>query len=168
MVHVEIKPIKVFVQESVLFNEDNSKTDLIPATIFCISSYEKEALTFGIVLDNGSVFFYIPIHKISLSKDCSFEYSLKDLIYNNNESINFNISYFKYLEKQPLKIYLKYLNKWDTCKYIATLDWFEGNDLVHLVLISNGQLACMPSHKLNFTGEEKLESYKKIKSSWIV
>ncbi len=168
MIHTEIKPLKVFIKESVLFNEDSSKTNLVPATIFCISSYEKEALTFGVYLDNGSVFFYIPIHKISFKEDSLFDYQLNELIYNNNEAATCSVNYFEYLKKTNPKIYLKKIDKWINCNYILTIDWYQGNDLMHLVALENGQFACMPSHKINFAGKEVFENYKKIKSSWCV
>jgi len=166
MVHYEIDPIKAFVHESVLYDEDLSKDNMIPCEIFCISSYINEAITFGIKLFNGSLFFYIPPHKISLNKNIS-DLSLLDLVYNNNESDIITIKKFKNFN--TVFVYFKNKNIWLEGKYFYTLDWYEGNDLRHMILLENGQFCFMPSHKIKFDKDKlNFENYLKIHSEWKV
>ncbi len=168
MVHYDIKPIRAFVHESVLYDEDLTKKEMIPCTIFSLSCYKGEAITFGIVLDEGSVFFYIPPHKISLKKDTP-KYDLKDLVYNNCESEVFTVKKFKRLGVKPVSVYLKNKDKWVKGKYKLTIDWYKGNDLVHMIELETGEFCFLPSHKLKFEGaRKKFKAFLKMHSTWKV
>lgn len=50
---------------------------------------------------------------------------------------------------------------------IASVDWYDGNDLLHFVALMNGQFALLPSHKLMF-GICELPDYKKLRAEWRV
>ena len=163
MIHYEIKSIKAYVKEEFLYDGDKSKTKKIPCDIFCISFYPGEAFTFGIMLEEGSVFYYIPPHALSRKK---FSFDLRDLVYHNVPNGKFCIKKFKYLDKD-LRVYMKFKDKWFKGKYIFTIDWYEGNDLVHFVEV-NGQFAFLPSHKIKFRGKKDFLPFKKIHSSWSV
>lgn len=168
MVHCDIKAIKAFVHESALYDEDLEKKSMIPCTIFCISSYKGEAITFGILLDEGSVFFYVPPHKVSVKKEEPL-YDLKDLVYNNCESEIFTIKEFKRLREKQVDIYLKNKDKWVMGEYELTIDWYEGNDLVHMIKLETGEFCFLPSHKLKFDNtEKKFNPFLKMHSEWKV
>lgn len=165
-VHYEISPIKAFVHETALFDEDASKQGFVGCTVFAVSSYEGESPTFGIMLDDGSVFFYIPAHKLSLTGE-ELKYDLKDLVYHNcppGDVVVNNFSIFK-----SVSVYLKFKDVWEDGKYICTFDWFQDNGLLHFIILKNGQFCFMPSHKVKFNGGEKsFIFYKKIHSVWKV
>lgn len=168
MVHYEIEPIKAYVHESILYDEDKTKNNMIACTIFAISAYKNEVLTFGIVLDDGSVFFYIPPHKINV-KGKTPKYNLKDIVYHNCESETITINKFKELNKDKVNVYLKYKDKWVKGKYKLTIDWYKGNDLLHMVELKTGELVFLPSHKLKFNNTKKeFKPYVKMHNSWKV
>jgi len=134
---------------------------MIPCTIFAISAYKEESITFAITLDEGSTFYYIPPHKISIYKQKPL-FELKDIVYNNCESEIITIKEFKFLGKKPISIYLKNKDIWVEGKYILTIDWYKGNDLVHMIQINTGEFCFMPSHKLKFNGAKlKFKKFKK-------
>jgi len=164
MVHIEIEPIKAYVNEFVLYNGE--KQGIVPCKIFAVSFYQGESITFGIELDEGSVFFYVPPQMISLNKE--FEFKLNELVYHNCPSSIVTANKFKFLEEKNLKVYIKQREKWFNAKYLLTIDWYEGNDLLHMIIIDNKQIAFLPSHKIKFDGEEKFLPFKKMKFEWIV
>jgi hypothetical protein len=165
MVHVNINPIKAFVHESVLYDEDLSKKDLIECTVFSVSSYKDESITFGIVLKDGSVFFYIPPHKLTVLRTQP-KYELKDLVYHNCVDDEFVITCHDFLKKEVF-VYLKNEDEWVSGKYQFTIDWYKDNGLLHLIILDSGQFCLMPSHKVKFNGgEKKFVFYKKMHSIW--
>ena len=165
MVHVDIKPIKAYVHESVLYDEDLTKQDFIECTIFAVSSYKEESVTFGIILKDGSVFFYIPPHKLTINKD-KLKYELKDLVYHNCVDDEFVVNYYSFLQKK-VSVYLKNEDNWVSGEYQFTIDWYKDNGLLHLIILDSGQFCLMPSHKVKFNGgEKKFVFYKKIHSTW--
>ena len=53
--------------------------------------------------------------------------------------------------------------------YIASIDWYCGNDLLHFIALANGQFALLPSHKIMFgDGDEPLPDYEKLRAEWRV
>ena len=169
MVHEQIKPIKAYVHESVLYDEDMEKQDMIECTVFALSSYQGESLTFAIALADGSVFFYIPPHKLSLKKDGKLDYDLADLVYHNCAEEEFLVQRMDLLGEEPVSVYLKKADAWVNGEYMFTVDWYKGNDLLHMIVLENGQFCFMPSHKIKFLGGERsFVHYKKMHSTWSV
>lgn len=167
MVHIDIKPIKAYVHESVLYDEDSKKTGFIECTVFAVSSYKGESVTFAIILKDGSVFFYVPPHKLTISKD-PLKYSLTDLVYHNCEDHEFVVNYHSFFQKK-VYVYLKTEDEWVAGQYQFTMDWYKENGLLHLIILDSGQFCFMPSHKVKFNGgEQEFVFYKKMHSIWKV
>lgn len=59
--HYSIKPINAYVFKSLLCNNDSK--ELINCTIIGLCLYENETLCFDIILEDGSIFNYIPSKK---------------------------------------------------------------------------------------------------------
>jgi len=167
MVHLEIKPIKAFVHELVLYDMDPTYKDMIPCTIFGISSYLGEALTFSILLNDGSLFSYVPPHLISLTKEKN-PFSLKECVYHNSPDINIAVKEYSYLISQKTYVFIKERNEWFKSKYIFTIDWYRGNDLLHLLFIEDKFPVFLPSHKIKFKEDLNFKSYKKVHNEWII
>lgn len=123
------------------------------------------------MVKNQSIFSYVPPHLLSvdssiLSSDDDSFYELKDVVYHNCPDVEFALVVLEYL-KRPLSVYFKNLKVWSKAKYLFTMDWYRGNDLMHCVVLSNGQLGFFPSHKISF-GTEEVLSYLKLKAEWKV
>jgi hypothetical protein len=164
MVHYEVEPIKAFVESDILFGGEDR--GVIPCTIFGISLYKGEAITFGVELEDGSVFFYIPPHKIFIKN--RHEFSLETLVYHNCPSEVATVKHFSFLDKSEGFAYFKELQKWAPFKYLYTIDWYEGNDLLHMVLVEDNVFAFLPSHKLKFSNNKTFQEFKKLKYLWQV
>lgn len=164
--HYSIKPISAYVFESLLYNNDSKK--LINCTIIGLCLYENETLCFDIILEDGSIFNYIPLHKIIHNKEYDKNITLKDLVYHNSPSIEISLNYIDNLKNMKLA-YLKNLNKWIEIEdYIVTIDWYKGNDLLNLVKLKNGYFALLPNHKIKMNDIKEFEKYSKIKESYKV
>lgn len=165
--HAEIPSFQAYVDESVLYNNDLSKTCLIPCTVFGVSSYKGSVLTFEILLNNGAVFSYVPPHKLQTKlEQLEDRLNLDDLVYVACPSENFSITTYKALEREEFcSAHFISKRKCVKAKYITTIDWYANNVLMHLLKLENGQLAALPSHKVMFSNE-MLPDYKKLRSEW--
>lgn len=166
--HFEIKPINAWVEEKVLYNEDPNITSWAPCKIFACSIYKDNTITFEILLDNGAVFSYVPPHRLSTinPNNNSIKLGLSDLVYCNVPNGYISIVSYDAL-KGKCWAYFKSIDQWLTAQYLTTIDWYTDNLLVHLISLENGQLACLPSHKILFSDTfGKLPNYKKLKIKW--
>lgn len=143
----------------------------ITCSLIGINVYPKEAITFSIIV-NGSLYDYIsPLNVVHSFKNSeSFVKTLKDLVYNNNESENFVVYKSKYLENKKIVAFFKNAQAWlEVEKYYFSIDWLYNNDKRHFVLLSNGQFAFVPNHKIKLDGKLEFDkNLKKIKEIYKV
>lgn len=171
VVHMEIAPIRAFVKEEFLYNLDGArKGGLLPCSIFAISSYPGSAPTFKILIDGGYAFSYIPIHALLASNEVkSPQLEHGDLVYHNCPMTEICVNRFDTLAKSQIRAYFKTLKIWLKAKYLLTVDWYMGNDLLHLLELENGQFAMLPHHKVRFADStEPFPHFKKLKYEWRV
>ena len=90
--HYPIKPIKAYVFKNFLTDDHNDKINFfIECEIIGLCLYEGEAITFDIVLNDGSIFNYIPPHKIKHDTQSVFHAELLFFLYHLNPIIKFLI-----------------------------------------------------------------------------
>ena len=170
-VHADIDPIDVEIQSEFLHDMDTiyiGKSE--PAKIIGISSYPGSTPTFKIVLKNRCLFSYIPPHAVKIATDKISEQKqlpLEELVYHNCPSENIAVHSFHELQKMPVVAFFKTSQKWLNATYITTIDWYEGNDLLHMIKLENGQFAFLPNHKIKFgNNEHEFPKYKKLHHEW--
>lgn len=134
--------------------------------IIGISSYLNETLTFSILTEQDGLYSYIPFHAIKKNKELTGEFELDELVYHNCNSLEIEVFKFEYLGKLTPKCFFKKKNMWMYAEYICSIDFYMGNDLLHIMWLENGQFCAMPSHKINWKGVENLPDYKKIHQTW--
>lgn len=161
-------PIKGYVREKFLYDMDATKTGYIPAKVIGFSSYPGHALTLTVLLDDGSLFCYLPFDAFTTKQNATI-YFYDVLVYHNCPEGELAVSVLDTLP-EDVHVFLKKANAWVSGKYVATIDWYTGNDLLHLVLLSNGQLAAMPNHKVKFgaSAPKEFPAYKKIHQEWVI
>lgn len=165
--HVSIEPIKAYVTTALL--HDGEGSGFTECKIIGFSLYLNEAVCADIVLNDGSMFSYIPIHLLVTSPSSELKYDLNDIVYHNCNGFDVSISVIDYLKNSKNLCYLKYKDEWLGCQYLMTLDWYNGNDLLHFITLDNGQFALMPNHKLKFGNDERrFVPYKKLRGTWRV
>jgi hypothetical protein len=159
--NVNIPTIHCYVRREFLTNFKD--TGLEEGYIFGITSYKGWAIMFNVLLKSGAHFRFIPLHAV-ITKD-----KLPDTIYELTNlqlwdcfSSNANIIVFDILKDSHCNAYLR--NKSVvTGKYLFTIDWLPDKDEVpgfiyqpdqnkcgHIIELSNGQLACLPTNRVAF------------------
>lgn len=164
-VHANLAPFHALVETQVLYNNDGREGST-PCTIFGVSSYAGHAPTFNVLLANGSVFSYVPVHRLRTG-DVTDAMDLTDLVYHDCPSERIVVTAYDALQR-PLRAYFAKLDRWVDAKYVATVDWYTGNNLLHLLTLANGQFAMLPSHKVLFSDGGELPDYKKLRAEWKV
>jgi hypothetical protein len=154
--NVAIDPIKVFVHESFLYDGDETKTEYVNAEVIGISSYLDQTLTFHVLIDKQYLYSDLPVSAFSTNKRKPRD--LKDLCYSNCKSLPIDV--FK-LNTDEVMIYFKDHRQYESGRYILSVDFYEGNDLMHLIHLNTGEFCLMPNHKINFNNEKSLTDYKK-------
>lgn len=167
-VHVQIPPIPMHVRAEFLYNMDPARVgELRRCSVFSVSSYLGNAPTFQILLDDGAVFSYVPPHALVNPPVVEPVLELADLTYHDARSIDIAVQAFDAL-RGPVLAYFKRRDLWLAGSYLFTIDWYTGNDMLHVVALANGQIALLPSHKLKFGDHPPgFEPYKKIRREWI-
>jgi hypothetical protein len=169
-VHADIPPVKTFLRGEYLYDMDLSHAgEFVPCTAFAISSYEGSAPTFKVLLADGTVFSYVPPSAlIDKDKPSGDVLELADLAYHNCPSGDVCVCTFAELAG-PVSAFLRRQGKWMGGTYLFTIDWYTGNDLLHLIALDNGQYAFLPNHKVKFRdGTREFKPYKKMHQEWKV
>ncbi len=159
--NIPIQPIKALVHERFLYDGDESKTGYASAEIIGISSYLGQALTFHALIDGQYLYSDLPVSAFTAKKTKPRE--LKDLCYSNCESLP--IDAFR-LPFDKAMVYFKERKEWESGTYLLSIDFYEGNDLSHLVRLDTGELCLMPNHKISCGGEKQLADYKKCRTTF--
>lgn len=164
--------IKGYISNKYLYDMDETKTGATACEIIGFSTYAGHAITLIVMLEDGSVFWYLPFNAFNV-----YEYSnttsldLQSLIYHNCPEGKCSVTKLNNLPTEVSVFIRNGIGRgWWKGEYLATIDWYEGNDLLNLVLLDNGQLAALPNHKLKF-GERATQSfkdYKKLHATWKV
>lgn len=173
LVHAPLDvPLSGWVENRVLQDDDPAVEGWSPAQVFALSSYAGHALTVQVRLANGAVFSYVPLHRVRFSDPTSGELrdrlELRELVYHDCPDERIAVTAYPHL-RGAVRAYIAPRETWRSGTYLATVDWYTGNDLLHLVLLDNGQLAALPSHKVLFrppAGVDALPAYKKLRAEW--
>ena len=171
MIHYDLpQPIPGFVDRKLLFDLDPEISGILPCQIFSLASYPQEALTFQILLPDGSLFSYVPLHLLyHKPPETQFLLELNDLLYHNSPDSVLCIHRFEWLNQDRVNCFFKRQQLWLNGDYLFTVDWYCGNDLLHLIRLQNGQFALLPSHKVKFlNGEPQFQPFKKLHATWKV
>ncbi len=164
-VHANIKPIDAFVYSKFLYNMDSSYTGIHSCKLVAVSSYTDHVPTFQIVINNSSIFYYVPSHLL-ITKCSKVHFELKDLVYFNCPDTKFSLHEFDYLKK-PVHVFMKHANIWIGGRYLFTMDWYKKNHCLNVIELDNGQIAFVPNHKISLSCEN-LPNYKKLTYEWKV
>lgn len=166
------KPIRGFVDECVLYDMDSSKTGKIPCTVFAFTSYKNRAPTVKILLDDGALFSFVPLHKVYhylQPEDSSLPIlGMQELCYRNCPEYDIVLSSPKFLQGEVLACFhTKEL--WMDARYVASIDWHTHSLVLHFLMLENGQFATLPSHKVKFRNQERaFKPYRKLSVTWEV
>lgn len=168
-------PFQAWLKKEYLYDLDSyHKGHYEPCTVFALSSYKDHRLTFKILLDNGSLFDYIPIDALvqkpnMLSEE--FQFDLSELCFNKFcKDWSLTVSHHSIIETtKGIWCWFPGKNLWvQATEYICTIDWYTDNQNCHLVSLTNNQYAFVPNHKMMLTKEQpkNLPNYEPLRSTW--
>lgn len=170
LVNVDLPAFPVLVRDSLLFS-DPTLTTWTKARAVGIASYPGHTPTFTVLTDDGAVFSYVPAHHLRTKPlaEGDEELTLAQLVYHNCPAAEVTVVSHEVLSSLPVQVFERKSQTWHAGKYVATLDWYTDNLLMHLVCLDQGQVALVPSHKVLF-GKTKsvLPLYRKMRGSWIL
>jgi hypothetical protein len=173
IVHADLPRTLAWVENRVFHNDDPAHEGWTRCSVFCVSSYAGHAPTFGILTDAGAMFSYVPIHRLRHtppSEPLNGRMELDDLAYHDSrEGRIVAMAHREIAARGSLTATFKRTGQRMRAGYIASIDWYSGNDLLHFVALANGQFALLPSHKIMFgDGDEPLPDYEKLRAGWRV
>lgn len=163
--HQEIAPITVWISPEVFFNfQDFPKEEnyLRKGKIFGVICEPGNVITFDIITDDGFVFSNVPPHCVRtvVIEDEQNALTLDELVYFNCPSHDFTYCEFDYLKNKNAFVGFKKGAVFIKGKYLFSLDFFKDYNWYHCVLLDNGQLCFMPSHKIVFKNGSISENFK--------
>jgi len=134
-----------------------------------VSSYQGSVPTFKVLLADGAVFSYVPPSAlVDRDRAAGEPLELADLAYHNCPGGDICVSRFAELQG-TVHAFLRRRNEWMDGTYRFTIDWYDGNDLLHLIALANGQYAFLPNHKVKFKdGTREFKPYRKMHTEWKV
>lgn len=173
MVDIELpKPFEGFVETRALYNMDDSKTGLTPCKIFALTSYKDRAPTFKILLEDGSLFSFVPFHTLyhynpDFIQDMPI-LDMQNLCWRNCPDYEIALTSPRFLQGR-VNCYFLHRDLWMGGEYIASIDWHKDNLIMHLVKLDNAQFTILPSHKVKFhEGDRTFIEYRKLSQCWQV
>lgn len=166
--HYNVNHITAKVRDSFLYQNEKLE-GYTGCKIFSICTYLNETLTFDIILDNGSIFNYVPMNVIF--KDIPSEkFELTELVYHNCLSLDISINCMHILTNMHGYAYIKSKKEFrKILNYICTIDFYTGNEILHLCVLDNNNFVLLPNHKILFYDCEqdisllKFRQYKKVR-----
>ncbi len=173
-IHADITPLRVWVRAEYLYDMDPShQGQYEPGMAFSVSSYQGEAITFQVYLDNGGIFSYLPPSALLLADPAHGllepNLGLEDLIYKNCPTNEIVVHVHQALQGS-VDAYFVRQGLWLSGVYLFTVEWHTANELFHAIALANGQVAFLPQHKLRFgtTSHGPLPPYRKLHADFTV
>lgn len=164
-IHFDINPIPCLVRKEYLFDLKSEFKKFEPASIFAVSSYPGHLLTFNVLVNDKFIYSYLPAHALVM-RECESLHP-EDITYFNCPSGELAIHSFAALQKQRCSVFNRNGSYRCTGKYLMTFDWYQDNELAHLIQQTDGRFLVWPSHKLVFdTDTISLPPFKKLHMEW--
>lgn len=150
-VSVSLPELTVYVNESILYNLEAPSEVWVKSKLIGLSCVPGNVPVFTLLVSDAYVFSDIPPHFIRLhAQSVEDPLDLQDLVYCNCPSGTYAIQSFDSLKARKAHVWFKNAHRVVSGDYWFTVDFFEDNGLFHVLKLDNGQIACMPSHKIQF------------------
>ncbi len=173
---IEIEPIPCLVKRQYLTDFKSSFGEFEKGKIVSVWSYKGHMPTFMVLLEDGTIFSYLPSSAFVLSDfgiSCSETISVTDSCNTYCPSENFvlyRLSIFDDISKKNHLFNSKKNYIGVAQKYLFSLEWPEENELVHL-FVHDDQLRFVPNHKLLVLNKDSATlslptDWKKLRTEW--
>jgi hypothetical protein len=162
--------IPVYVKNSFLYR--NISEELTYGYIFGVKSQLNRALAFHVQLENGAIFWSVPLTAIQGVKTSIENFDLTDLQMWDCQSNDIAVTKFAFLENRRVDVKTK--NKgWISGLYCFTIDSYEGDPnylpvgysgfpdekVYHLIQLSTGHFVAYPNNRLRWHNPDFIKPY---------
>jgi hypothetical protein len=163
--HFDIPKLKVSLRSEYLYDLKAESGKYSYAEIISVASYPGHVPTFTALVEDKFLFHYLPVNSFA-NKACP-PMSLEQACYFNCPSNQLGVSVIGGLGE--CQVFDKNKDFIEGGKYLMTFDWYNENDLCHLVLLDTGHYVLVPSHKIIFGDSDvQLPNFKKLHATWKV
>ena len=160
--NANIPVLSCFVRGEFLQNHESGFGDFYPCIVFGVISRPAEATLFTILMEDGGVWWGVPINALCW-KECD-KRELSQLQLWNNFSYNVSVTTFAALSNMSV-VYYDRDNVSHRGEYLFTLDWAQGdyNELRygysetadnhkcgHVIKLDSGNFAIQPNNRIRF------------------
>lgn len=160
--NLPIQEIKVKVDGKYLYDGEEGH-GFFNGKVIGVSSYIGQPLTFHVIIENSYLYSDLPVCAFNKYEEKSRD--LSTLAYSNCSTLPIDVFRLSFKE---VCVYFRNLDRFEHGVYHMSFDFYEGNDLIHLIELDSGEFCLMPNHKVNFNNQEKLPDYKKNHTVWEV
>ena len=166
---IAMNVIDTFVKKEYLYNLETGHGEFVKGTIIFINSYPGHQPTFDLLLEDGSVFCYLPVMALS---SCETNMCKEDPLPCLKTCLSENFIMFenKELENKICQVFDEAKKWYSFGSLIVTLEWPNENQLLHLVVLDSGQYAIIENSKILFTDKKvkvtQLPNVKKLRQEW--
>jgi hypothetical protein len=158
--NANIPPIECYVRGNYLRNQQDSHDKYFECVIFGVTSIPSRAVLFNILMEDGGIFWHLPISAFCSKK--SQEISLEDLELWDSFSYNISVNTFYVLQNKKIQYFDRH-GKLRMGTYLFTLDWADGdyNELKfgfsekpsqhkagHVLSLDDGNYAIQPNNRI--------------------
>lgn len=168
-IHFDIPKVKVMVREEFLHDFKEGHGLRKEAELISISSYPTHAPTFTALIEGTYLFHYLPITAFT-TRNAAYPIPIPLLQATPFNCPSGELTVGKFSELDHCQVYGKTRQLLGYGRYQMTFDWYNDNELCHLVALESGTLILAPSHKLAFntTTEDGLPGFSKLHATWRV
>lgn len=158
--NANIPPMECYVRGNYLRNQQDSHDKYFPCVIFGITSIPSKAVLFNILMEDGGIFWHLPISAFCWKK--TKELALEDLELWDSFSYNVSVTTFYLLQNKKMQYFDRH-GKLKMGTYLFTLDWSDGdfNELRfgfseaagqhkagHVISLEDGNYAIQPNNRI--------------------
>lgn len=160
--NASIPPIEGYVRCEFMRDHEDMHGEVLPCVAFAVSSIPGRVPCFHILMEDGAVWWRMPIHAIVTKPDAPVV-RLQDLVLWDCFSYHVSVNQFTFLQNLAVK-YRTAKGGWEWGRYRFTLDWASGggesadpfgfaespgnHKCGHIIERTDGTLACQPNNRM--------------------
>lgn len=155
-----IQPITCYIKESILLKYKSDK--LLKAKIISIQAYKNFDLSFQILIEDKYLYSNISIYDLILNKDLTSFKHIVDLPYIKCPDYSIDVYTIDYFIGRNITYFINGVHF--NGVYLASIDFYEDNEQLHLIKSNFNTLVFVPNHKIIFNDEPNmvLPNFKKL------
>lgn len=181
--HIADVPLfKCFVRKEFLYNLEDHHGEFDECTVFGVSCIQGRAPLFNILLPNGAIYYRVPLHAFTTSKDIESR-SCTETYFWDCFGYTFTVHRYSFLREMDVTVLVKNAAP-APGTYMFTIDWFDPGPLTphhaeipdehkchHIIHLEEGNFVAYPNnrilwHEASFVVRDEKIDYKTNTHAW--